>query len=102
MPGSTIDAILDDGGLPLAEDMRLAATDWLAHLEHERGATGNTLQAYARDLGQCQRAAKCEDSTSDPDREQRQRTGKFVGDSRGRAENARPDRRANQNGDRAP
>ena len=52
MQGSTIDAILDDGGLPLAEDMRLAAADWLAHLGHERGATGNTLQAYARDLGQ--------------------------------------------------
>jgi integrase/recombinase XerC len=52
MPGTTIDDILDDGGLPLAEDMRLAATDWLAHLEHERGATENTLQAYRRDLGQ--------------------------------------------------
>jgi integrase/recombinase XerC len=52
MPGTTIDDILDDGGLPLAEDMRLAATNWLAHLEHERGATENTLQAYRRDLGQ--------------------------------------------------
>jgi integrase/recombinase XerC len=52
MPGATIDAILDDGGLPLAEDMRLAAADWLAHLEHERGASENTLQAYARDLRQ--------------------------------------------------
>jgi integrase/recombinase XerC len=52
MPGTTIDDILDDGGLPLAEDMRLAATNWLAHLEHERGATENTLQAYRRDLWQ--------------------------------------------------
>jgi integrase/recombinase XerC len=49
---ATIDDILDDGGLPLAEDMRLAAADWLLHLEHERGATQNTLEAYARDLGQ--------------------------------------------------
>ena len=52
MPSPTIDDILDDDGLPLAEDMRLAAADWLAHLEHERGATENTLQAYRRDLRQ--------------------------------------------------
>ena len=52
MPSPTIDDILDDGGLPLAEDMRLAAADWLVHLEHERGATENTLQAYRRDLRQ--------------------------------------------------
>jgi integrase/recombinase XerC len=52
MPGPTIDDILDDGGLPLAEDMRLATADWLAHLEHERGASENTLQAYGRDLRQ--------------------------------------------------
>src|SRR5882724_8789337 len=49
---ATLDEIFDDGGLPLAQDMRLAAADWLAHLKHERGATENTLQAYARDLGQ--------------------------------------------------
>src|SRR5204862_5580893 len=48
----TIDDILDDGGLPLAEDLRLAAADWLLHLQHERGATENTLQAYRRDLRQ--------------------------------------------------
>jgi integrase/recombinase XerC len=53
MPVSALDnAFLDDGGLPLAEDLRRSTNEWLAHLEHERGATPNTLEAYARDLGQ--------------------------------------------------
>jgi integrase/recombinase XerC len=29
-----------------------ALEEWLVHLEHERGASANTLAAYARDLGQ--------------------------------------------------
>lgn len=52
MPGNALHAIFEDGGLPLADDLRQAVDDWLAHLEHERGATGNTLQAYERDLRQ--------------------------------------------------
>lgn len=46
-------ADLSDGGaLPLGQDLGDAVRDWLAHLAHERGATGNTLDAYARDLRQ--------------------------------------------------
>lgn len=52
MQGTSLEDVFDDGTLPLAEDLRQAAEAWLAHLTHERGATGNTLQAYERDLRQ--------------------------------------------------
>jgi integrase/recombinase XerC len=52
MPAATLDDILDDGALPLAADLGDAVQAWLAHLQHQRGATGNTLEAYARDLRQ--------------------------------------------------
>jgi integrase/recombinase XerC len=52
MPGNALHEILEDGGLPLADDLRRAVEDWLAHLAHERGATSNTLAAYERDLRQ--------------------------------------------------
>jgi integrase/recombinase XerC len=52
MPAATLDDILDDGTLPLAADLGDAVRAWLAHLQHERGATGNTLEAYERDLRQ--------------------------------------------------
>jgi integrase/recombinase XerC len=47
-----LDDILADGGLPLGDDLRRTAGDWLAHLAHERGAADKTLEAYARDLRQ--------------------------------------------------
>jgi len=49
---TTLDDVLDDGGLPLAQDLGDAVRAWFAHLTHERGATANTLEAYARDLRQ--------------------------------------------------
>ena len=49
---ATLEGIFDDGELPLAEDARRAAEAWLVHLAHERGAAGNTLSAYERDLRQ--------------------------------------------------
>ena len=48
----TLEAIFEDGELPLADDTRRAADGWLTYLAHERGATDNTLAAYQRDLCQ--------------------------------------------------
>ena len=52
MPGTTIEEVFEDGALPLGEDLRAAVDEWLAYLEHERGSTANTLEAYERDLRQ--------------------------------------------------
>jgi integrase/recombinase XerC len=52
MQGETIEDVRDDGVLPLGEDLRATVAAWLAHLQHERGCTPNTLQAYDRDLRQ--------------------------------------------------
>ena len=52
MHGTTLDEVLADGALPLAGDLRAAVADWMAYLTHERGAAGNTLEAYERDLRQ--------------------------------------------------
>jgi integrase/recombinase XerC len=52
MPGTTIEEVFEDGALPLGEDLRAAVGEWLAYLEHERGSTANTLEAYERDLRQ--------------------------------------------------
>ena len=53
MSAETIAAILDDGSeLALAADLTGTASRWLAHLEHERGLAGATLEAYERDLRQ--------------------------------------------------
>ncbi len=40
------------GELPLGRDLDRAVSDWLAHLAHDRGHAGHTLEAYARDLRQ--------------------------------------------------
>ncbi len=52
MQGASIEDVFDDGALPLGEDLRAAVAAWLAHLQHERGSTANTLDAYERDLRQ--------------------------------------------------
>src|SRR5262245_56581221 len=52
MLGAAIEDIFEDGALPLGDDLRAALGEWLAHLQHERGATSNTLDAYKRDLRQ--------------------------------------------------
>ena len=52
MRPATLDDMLDDGELPLAEDLGDAVRAWFAHLTHERGAADNTLDAYERDLRQ--------------------------------------------------
>jgi integrase/recombinase XerC len=49
----TIDDILGSGAeLALGADLGAAVKGWLAHLEHERAASGNTLQSYERDVRQ--------------------------------------------------
>ncbi|MEQ1716523.1 MAG: tyrosine recombinase XerC [Hyphomicrobium sp.] len=49
----TLDEILNSGTeLSLGDDLGRAAGDWLAFLEHERGASANTREAYLRDLRQ--------------------------------------------------
>ena len=52
MPGTNIEDVFEDGALPLGDDLRTAVDEWLVYLEHERGSTANTLDAYERDLRQ--------------------------------------------------
>jgi integrase/recombinase XerC len=52
MRGATLEEILQDGALPLAQDLADTIADWFSALQHERGATTHTLQAYERDLRQ--------------------------------------------------
>lgn len=52
MSGASLTDILDDGGLPLAQDLQDAIAAWFAHLAHERGRAEKTLEAYERDLRQ--------------------------------------------------
>lgn len=50
---ATIDDILGSGSeLALGADLGSAVKGWLAHLEHERGASANTCQSYERDVRQ--------------------------------------------------
>jgi integrase/recombinase XerC len=51
--GESPEAPSPDGPpLPAAQDLRTAASAWLAHMAHEVGRADNTLAAYARDLRQ--------------------------------------------------
>ena len=43
-------ALQDEFALALSQDLANAMKDWLASLEHERGLSANTIDAYARDL----------------------------------------------------
>ena len=43
---------LDDGDLPLGQDLSDAVSGWLAHVTHERGQSANTRLAYERDIRQ--------------------------------------------------
>jgi integrase/recombinase XerC len=53
MTRNSIDDVLNaDGELPLADDLRRAASDWFAFLTHERGYSPATLASYERDLRQ--------------------------------------------------
>jgi integrase/recombinase XerC len=52
MRGATLEEILHDGALPLAQDLADTLGAWFDALEHERGATAHTLAAYERDLRQ--------------------------------------------------
>jgi integrase/recombinase XerC len=47
-----LDALLDNGMLPAADDARAAAGAWFAHMAHEQGRAHKTLEAYGRDLRQ--------------------------------------------------
>jgi integrase/recombinase XerC len=49
---ATLYEILDDGALPLGQDLREAIDAWFAHLASERGRADKTLEAYERDLRQ--------------------------------------------------
>lgn len=51
--GESIEDILGGAGeLPLGGDLAEAVSGWLAHLEHERGASHNTRLSYERDVRQ--------------------------------------------------
>jgi integrase/recombinase XerC len=52
MQSSSLSEVLDDGGLPLGQDLRDAVEGWLAHLAQERDRADKTLEAYERDLRQ--------------------------------------------------
>ena len=52
MHAPSFDDIVNDGALPLGDDLRRTAAAWFAHLAHERGAADKTLEAYGRDLRQ--------------------------------------------------
>lgn len=53
MSGTPLDDIRSElSALPVADDLRGAALQWLDHLAHERAAAANTIEAYARDLRQ--------------------------------------------------
>jgi site-specific recombinase XerD len=43
-----------------APDAATAATRWLTALKSERRAAPKTLEAYARDLGQCDGLCRCD------------------------------------------
>jgi len=49
MQGATLEAILDDGALPLAHDLGRTIAAWFDALTHERGAAQLTLDAYERE-----------------------------------------------------
>jgi integrase/recombinase XerC len=46
------DAAPDAAAMSAAEDLRGRVAAWLCHLRHERALAANTVEAYARDLGQ--------------------------------------------------
>lgn len=53
MPQTIADILSSASGeLPLGSDLGTAVSGWLAHLEHARGASANTREAYERDLRQ--------------------------------------------------
>jgi integrase/recombinase XerC len=53
MTERSIDDVLTDAcTLPLASDLREAASAWLSHLEHGRGHARHTIASYERDLRQ--------------------------------------------------
>lgn len=59
MTRETIDSLLEDEGeLPLGSDLAEAASHWLDHLTHERGASPATRAAYERDVRQFLRFLK--------------------------------------------
>jgi len=49
---TTLDQVLADDGLPLAQDLGAAARAWLDALLHGRDASDHTVAAYERDLRQ--------------------------------------------------
>lgn len=52
MPMTDIDEDQIEPELALGADLERAVADWLASLAHERGHSGHTLSAYARDIRQ--------------------------------------------------
>lgn len=52
MSTTSLDQVLADEGLPLAQDLRAAAHAWLEQLTHARDASDHTTASYERDLRQ--------------------------------------------------
>src|SRR5262245_53878593 len=47
-----LDAMLEGGAMPAADDTNAAVAAWVGNMSHEQALAANTIEAYTRDLRQ--------------------------------------------------